>query len=109
MNFYARRYEIDNRNVPADAAKNDFESVVSTLRINLSNLEGGHVEPKRDDAIYTCESSGNSFGPGVRNNIDFQVHCEYARRIYFLFRNRMGFATVKMSFSRIKTTLKIKV
>ena len=71
------RYTITNREVDPDVAKNDFESVESTLRWNIANWPGRRLDRVSDNANYTCKSTGNLIRTeGVSSTTYFRVECK---------------------------------
>ena len=60
-----------------DQSKNDFESIQSTLVWNMTAWPDGHLHPFRDNENFTCESSGNGIGPGVKSETVFRVECTF--------------------------------
>lgn len=62
---------------PPDQSKNDFESIQSTLVWNMTSWPDGHLHPFRDNENFTCESTGNGIGPGVKSETVFRVECEF--------------------------------
>ncbi|XP_055597510.1 hemicentin-1-like isoform X2 [Uranotaenia lowii] len=67
------RYFIRWEYRPADPATGDFESVHSVLHFNMSAWPGGMLDRIRDSSNYSCVSSNNSAGPGVRSTTYFGV------------------------------------
>lgn len=72
---YDERYVITDSFLPADKAIGDFESVLSTLHFNMSAWPLQQLDIHEDNANYSCVSSPNSEGPGVRSSTDFHVEC----------------------------------
>lgn len=72
---YDERYVITDSFLPADKAIGDFESVLSTLHFNISAWPEQQLDIHQDNANYSCVSSANSEGPGVRSSTDFHVEC----------------------------------
>ncbi len=71
------RYTITTSEVQADVAKNDFESVVSTLKWNIENWPERRLDRVIDNANYTCKSTGNLVrSEGVSSTTYFRVECE---------------------------------
>lgn len=70
------RYYINESHVPADMAVGDFESVLSVLYFNMSAWPDKKLDIYKDNANYSCVTSGNSEGPGVRSATDFHVECK---------------------------------
>ncbi|GLG96061.1 Protein turtle [Gryllus bimaculatus] len=66
-------YNVIDEYRPPNFRKNDFESIRSTLVWNMSAWEGSQLDRVHDNANYTCQSSGNEVGPGVRSNTFFGV------------------------------------
>ncbi|XP_059086618.1 uncharacterized protein LOC131883222 isoform X2 [Tigriopus californicus] len=68
------RFSINTTLVEADLAKNDFESVRSTLIWNIENWPGAKLDRVIDNANYTCQSTGNLVGnEGVISTTYFRV------------------------------------
>lgn len=94
------RYYINETYVPADMAVGDFESVLSVLHFNMSAWPENKLDIYKDNANYSCVSSGNSEGPGVRSATVFHVECNDTlmwqefndRYIPFTIRNKILFA-----------------
>lgn len=72
---YDARYVITETFLPADKAIGDFESVLSTLHFNISAWPEQQLDIHQDNANYSCVSSANSEGSGVRSSTDFHVEC----------------------------------
>lgn len=75
-------YTIAESFLPADKAIGDFESVLSTLHFNMSSWPDQQLDIHQDDANYSCVSSANSEGPGVRGLTDFHVECMFVVYYY---------------------------
>lgn len=69
------RYVVSESFLSADKAIGDFESVLSTLYFNMSAWPDQQLDIHSDNANYSCVSSANSEGPGVRSSTDFHVEC----------------------------------
>lgn len=69
-------YTIQNTELAADPAKNDFKSVVSTLKWNMALLSGGQLNRFNDNANYTCFSTRNHYGSGVSSTTEFRIECK---------------------------------
>ncbi|KAL1124451.1 hypothetical protein AAG570_001077 [Ranatra chinensis] len=67
------RYWVHNSVLPPDPRTNDFESVVSTLVWNMTAWPGGRLDRIADNANYTCHSTGNAVGSGVKSTSFFGV------------------------------------
>ncbi|CAO1401818.1 unnamed protein product [Diamesa tonsa] len=67
------RYAIKEVLLPADTSTGDFESVLSELHFNMTNWEIQKLDVLKDSANYTCSSSNNSVGLGVRSATYFAV------------------------------------
>ncbi|KAK6619008.1 hypothetical protein RUM44_003390 [Polyplax serrata] len=52
---------------------NDFNSIQSTLMWNMNAWPGGQLDRLYDNANYTCQSTGNTVGGGVRSTTFFGV------------------------------------
>lgn len=79
-------YTIAESFLPADKAIGDFESVLSTLHFNMSAWPDQQLHIHQDDANYSCVSSANSEGPGVRGLTDFHVECMFCCLLLILCR-----------------------
>ena len=72
------RYTISKGEKPPNFAKNDFESVTSTLNFNIDNWPGAKLDRIIDNANYTCQSTGNLVAPqGVSSTTYFRVECKW--------------------------------
>lgn len=69
-------YTVTNKRLPPNANSNDFASIQSTLHWNMSAWPGGQLDIFHDNANYTCLSTSNSVGPGVRSTTLFGVECK---------------------------------
>ncbi|KAL7033530.1 hypothetical protein ACKWTF_007630 [Chironomus riparius] len=67
------RYFINETSIAADTSTGDFESVLSELHFNLSAWSNKRLNILKDSANYTCSSSNNSVGLGVRSVTSFGV------------------------------------
>lgn len=70
------RYSVQNTVIPPDPRTNDFESVQSTLMWNMTAWPGSRLDRHADNANYTCFSTGNAVGSGVKSNTFFSVECK---------------------------------
>lgn len=70
------RYYVEETYLPADIAVGDFESVISVLHFNMSAWPDKKLDIYKDNANFSCVSSGNSEGPGVRSATVFHVECK---------------------------------
>jgi hypothetical protein len=71
------RYTISYGEKPPNYAKNDFESVYSTLHFNIDRWPGGKLDRIIDNANYTCQSTENVPGlEGVSSTTYFRVECK---------------------------------
>lgn len=68
-------YTIVDSFLPADRGIGDFESVLSTLHFNLTAWPTSQLDIHDDNANYSCVSTANSEGPGVRSSTHFHVEC----------------------------------
>ncbi|XP_022252997.1 hemicentin-1-like isoform X2 [Limulus polyphemus] len=66
-------YLIKTMILPEDVSTGYFTSLVSTLQWNMSAWPEGSLDRNRDNANYTCLSSGNSAGSGVSTTTVFKV------------------------------------
>jgi hypothetical protein len=71
------RFSIVSEGKVPNYAKNDFESIASTLTWNVGNWPGGKLDRIIDNANYTCQSTSNAAGEGVASTTYFRVECEY--------------------------------
>ncbi|XP_071034421.1 hemicentin-1 isoform X2 [Parasteatoda tepidariorum] len=69
-------YIIINQIENEDMVQNRFKSVSSSLKFNMAAWPDRRLSRKRDDANYTCSSTGNDVGEGVSSTMEFLV--EYA-------------------------------
>ncbi|XP_050579364.1 hemicentin-1 isoform X2 [Bombus affinis] len=67
------RYYLSNVYHPPDPRTNDFESIQSTLVWNLTAWPSGQLDRVEDNVRFTCESSSNSIGAGVKSSTHFHV------------------------------------
>ncbi|XP_053981934.1 hemicentin-1 isoform X3 [Hylaeus volcanicus] len=67
------RYYLSNVHHPPDPQTNDFESIQSTLVWNLTAWSGGQLDRVEDNVKFTCESTSNGIGPGVKSSTHFHV------------------------------------
>ncbi|XP_058834264.1 hemicentin-1 isoform X3 [Topomyia yanbarensis] len=67
------RYYITNNYLGATPATGDFETAYSVLHFNMSTWPDGILDRIRDSSNYSCVSSNNSAGPGVRSTTYFGV------------------------------------
>ena len=70
-------YNIHNVILPSDPSTSDFESIHSTLKWNMTAWPGGRLDRIHDNASYTCESSDNPVGSGVKGSTILGVECTY--------------------------------
>lgn len=73
------RYFIHDSYLPAEPATGDFESVHSILHFNMSAWPNENLDIYKDNANYSCVSSNNSVGVGVRSATYFGVECKFLR------------------------------
>lgn len=71
------RYFIHDSYLPAEPATGDFESVHSILHFNMSAWPNENLDIYKDNANYSCVSSNNSVGVGVRSATYFGVECKF--------------------------------
>lgn len=69
------KYYVENIVIPPDTRTNDFQSVQSTLIWNMTSWPGGQLDRIADNANYTCISTGNEVGSGVKSTTFFGVEC----------------------------------
>ncbi|XP_039278812.1 uncharacterized protein LOC111055569 [Nilaparvata lugens] len=67
------RYSVQTSILRPDTRTNDFESVHSTLMWNMSAWPGNQLDRIHDNSNYTCQSTGNAVGPGVKSTTIFGV------------------------------------
>uniref|UniRef100_A0A182QG96 Ig-like domain-containing protein n=1 Tax=Anopheles farauti TaxID=69004 RepID=A0A182QG96_9DIPT len=67
------RYYITNSYLPSEPATGDFESAYSVLHFNMSAWTNGILDRIKDSSNYSCVSTNNSAGPGVRSTTYFGV------------------------------------
>lgn len=67
------RYYLMNVLHPPDPRTNDFESIQSTLVWNLTAWPSGQLDRVEDNVKFTCESSSNGIGSGVKSSTHFHV------------------------------------
>uniref|UniRef100_A0A336K1W8 CSON005257 protein n=1 Tax=Culicoides sonorensis TaxID=179676 RepID=A0A336K1W8_CULSO len=60
-------YSIKETLLPADPSTGDFESVLSILYFNITAWQNEKLDIFKDNANYSCVSTHNSVGTGVRN------------------------------------------
>ena len=72
------RYSMSHVEWPENYAKNDFQSVSSTLQFNIENWRtNGQLNRVIDNANYTCQSTGNLVGSeGVSSTTYLRVECK---------------------------------
>ena len=74
------RYTISFGERPPNYAKNDFESVYSTLQFNIDQWPGGKLDRIIDNANYTCQSRSwqvsSLQNDGVTSTTYFRVECK---------------------------------
>ncbi|XP_034655575.1 uncharacterized protein LOC117893187 isoform X4 [Drosophila subobscura] len=70
------RYFIKEKYMDASPATGDFESMLSVLHFNMSNWPNSKFDISADNANYTCVSTGNSVGPGIKSGTYLGI--EYA-------------------------------
>lgn len=75
------RYYVVDTYLPADPTVGDFESILSTLHFNMSAWPGGKLDIDEDNANYSCVSSVNKKGPGIRGATEFHVECKLSARL----------------------------
>lgn len=73
LNSSSSLYSVSNTVIPPDTRTNDFESIRSMLMWNMSAWPGGQLDRIHDSANYTCQSTRNEVGPGVRSSTAFRV------------------------------------
>ncbi|XP_073840501.1 neuromusculin isoform X5 [Musca autumnalis] len=70
------RYFVKDKYMDASPATGDFESMLSVLHFNMSNWPNNKFDIEGDNANYTCISTGNAVGPGIKSGTYFSI--EYA-------------------------------
>ena len=88
------RYSMSHKEWEKNYAKNDFQSVSSTLVFNIEKWRAnGQLNRVIDNANYTCQSRGTLVGnEGVKSTTYFRVECKlnlcsfhlYKLLLYFL-------------------------
>lgn len=76
INFQEHFFTIKNTKLRPEPAKNDFESIVSTLAWNMTAWPNGKLNRAVDNDNYTCQSSPNEHGAGVYSTTHFRVECK---------------------------------
>lgn len=76
LNSSSSLYSVSNTVIPPDTRTSDFESIRSMLMWNMSAWPGGQLDRIHDSANYTCQSTHNEVGPGVRSSTAFRVECK---------------------------------
>lgn len=79
------RYTITESYLPADYESGDFESVVSELKFNMDVWPNGKLDIFKDNANYSCVSTPNTEGPGVRRATEFFVECKCFKMSLLIF------------------------
>lgn len=67
------QYYVSNVYHPPNPRTNDFESIQSTLIWNMTSRPDGQLDRFKDNGNFTCESSSNVIGPGVKSETRFHV------------------------------------
>ncbi|KAI5704488.1 hypothetical protein M8J75_005934 [Diaphorina citri] len=67
------RYAVEVTNNPPDLRTNDFESIESTLILKMDAWPNGQLDPTLDNVNYTCQSTSNEVGQGVKSTTQFGV------------------------------------
>ncbi|XP_030385039.1 uncharacterized protein LOC115632156 isoform X2 [Scaptodrosophila lebanonensis] len=70
------RYFVKEKYMDASPATGDFESMLSVLHFNMSNWPNKKFDIEADNANYTCVSTGNTVGGGIKSATYFSI--EYA-------------------------------
>ncbi|XP_059622571.1 hemicentin-2-like isoform X2 [Phlebotomus argentipes] len=70
---YREQYYVRDSYLPPDPSTGDFESTLSILHFNMSAWPDEKLDIFRDSANYSCASSNNSVGGGVRSATYFGV------------------------------------
>lgn len=71
------RYFVKEEYVASSPATGDFESVLSVLHFNMSAWPNHKFDALADNANYSCVSSENTVGPGVRSSTYFGIQCKF--------------------------------
>lgn len=79
LNSSSSLYSVSNTVIPPDTRTNDFESIRSMLIWNMSAWPGGQLDRIHDSANYTCQSTRNEVGLGVKSSTAFRVECKYSQ------------------------------
>ena len=82
------RYTIEYGERAPNYAKNDFESVYSTLNFNIDRWPGGKLDRIIDNANYTCQSKSwqmtSMDTEGVSSTTYFRVECKQCISFFIL-------------------------
>ncbi|EDW79217.2 LOW QUALITY PROTEIN: uncharacterized protein Dwil_GK12999 [Drosophila willistoni] len=70
------RYFVKEKYMDASPATGDFESMLSVLHFNMSNWPNKKFDIEADNANYSCVSTSNSVGAGIKSATYFSI--EYA-------------------------------
>jgi hypothetical protein len=79
LNSSSSLYSVSHTVIPPDTRTNDFESIRSMLIWNMSAWPGGQLDRIHDSANYTCQSTRNEVGLGVKSSTAFRVECTYSK------------------------------
>uniref|UniRef100_A0A1A9VWA8 Ig-like domain-containing protein n=1 Tax=Glossina austeni TaxID=7395 RepID=A0A1A9VWA8_GLOAU len=71
------RYFVKDKYMDASPATGDFESMLSVLHFNMSNWPNKKFDIEGDNANYTCVSTGNTVGPGIKSATYFSIECKF--------------------------------
>ena len=80
------RYSMSHVEWEKNYAKNDFQSVSSTLVFNIEKWRAdGQLNRVIDNANYTCQSQGNLVGnEGVKSTTYFRVECKLKHLVLYV-------------------------
>lgn len=87
LSLFPPRYSVQVNITPPDMRTNDFESVQSTLVWNMDSWPNGQLDPNLDSANYTCHSSANEVGTGVKSTTNMNIECKRIFNFPLRFRN----------------------
>ena len=101
------RYTISYGERPPNYAKNDFESVYSTLHFNIDQWPGGKLDRIIDNANYTCQSRSWQVSSlqtdGVTSTTYFRVECKlntyYVHTALYIDTLKVFLTITKVSFT----------
>ena len=77
-----KQYYVSNFYHPPDLRTFDFESVRSTLFWNLTAWPNSQLDQFGNNGKFSCESTSNGVGKGVKSSTHFHVECEFILCIF---------------------------